>query len=36
MGPFASLAEAEEWAVAHPRPDGYSVAEELTDPTEMV
>jgi hypothetical protein len=35
VGPFASRAEAEEWAAAHPRPGGYSVAEELTDPTDM-
>ena len=33
VGPFASLAEAEGWALAHPREGGYCVAEELTDPT---
>jgi hypothetical protein len=32
VGPFASAAEAEGWAVAHPREGGYSVAQELTDP----
>jgi hypothetical protein len=29
------MAEAEDWAQAHPREGGYSVAEELTDPTDI-
>jgi hypothetical protein len=33
VGPFATMADAEEWATAHPRDGGYSVAEELTAPT---
>jgi hypothetical protein len=32
VGPFASLPEAEDWARAHPREGGYSVAQALTDP----
>jgi hypothetical protein len=32
VGPFASLAEAKEWAASHPRPGGYSVAQELVGP----
>jgi hypothetical protein len=32
VGPFAALAEAEEWAASHPRTGGYSVAQELVDP----
>jgi hypothetical protein len=32
VGPFPSLQEAEEWAFTHPRPGGYSVAQELTPP----
>lgn len=32
VGPFPSLADAQAWASAHPRPGGYSVAEELTPP----
>jgi hypothetical protein len=32
FGPFASMAEATEWAASHPRPDGYAVAEALVDP----
>ncbi len=30
VGPFASLEEATKWALHHPRPGGYSVAQELT------
>jgi hypothetical protein len=30
IGPFGSLGEAENWAIEHPRPGGYSVAQELT------
>ena len=29
LGPFASVADAEQWAQQHPRPDGYCVAQEL-------
>jgi hypothetical protein len=29
VGPFAGLQEAQEWAEAHPRDGGYSVAQEL-------
>jgi hypothetical protein len=36
VGPFTLLAEAEVWAASHPRPGGYCVAEELTDPDETV
>jgi hypothetical protein len=32
VGLFASLDEAEEWAASHPRPGGYSLAQELVDP----
>jgi len=32
VGPFASTDEATAWARIHPRPDGYSVAQELTSP----
>jgi hypothetical protein len=32
VGPFVSLAEAEDWARDHPREGGYCVAEALTDP----
>lgn len=32
VGPFLTLHEAEEWAGRHQRPDGYSVAQELTPP----
>jgi len=32
VGPFLTLHEAEEWARGHQRPDGYSVAHELTPP----
>jgi len=32
FGPFATMADAEEWATAHPRDGGYSVAQELTAP----
>jgi hypothetical protein len=34
VGPFASLADAEEWARAHPR-DGYCVAQELVGPADF-
>ncbi|MGP0031798.1 MAG: hypothetical protein ACLPVF_14980 [Acidimicrobiales bacterium] len=30
VGPFDSLAEAQEWALRHPRDGGYCVAEQLT------
>jgi hypothetical protein len=29
LGPFASVADAEQWVQQHPRPDGYCVAQEL-------
>jgi hypothetical protein len=29
LGPFASVADAEQWAQQQPRPDGYCVAQEL-------
>jgi hypothetical protein len=32
IGPFATTDEATTWARDHPRPDGYSVAQELTPP----
>jgi hypothetical protein len=32
VGPFATTDEATAWARSHPRPDGYSVAQELTPP----
>ncbi len=32
VGPFDTLGTAEAWAASHPRPGGYSVAEELTAP----
>ena len=32
VGPFDTLDEAERWSQDHPRPGGYSVAEELTTP----
>ncbi len=35
VGPFVSLAAAEEWALAHPREGGYCVAERVTDPGGM-
>jgi hypothetical protein len=35
VGPFATLVEADEWAVAHPREGGYCVAQELTAPDEV-
>jgi hypothetical protein len=35
VGPFSSLAKADEWARAHPREGGYCVAEELTEPAEF-
>jgi hypothetical protein len=36
VGPFPSMKEAEQWALGHPRDDGYCVAQELTDPAEVV
>jgi hypothetical protein len=30
VGPFATVDEATAWARDHPRPGGYSVAQELT------
>jgi hypothetical protein len=30
--PFAAVDEATTWAGDHPRPGGYSVAQELTPP----
>jgi hypothetical protein len=35
VGPFDSLADAENWALEHPRPGGYSVAQELTAAAEF-
>jgi hypothetical protein len=35
VGPFATEAEAWEWALGHPRQDGYSVAQELTAPRDI-
>lgn len=35
VGPFTSFDRAEEWARAHPRRDGYCVAEVLTDPADV-
>jgi hypothetical protein len=32
IGPFATTDEATTWARDHPRPGGYSVAQELTPP----
>lgn len=32
IGPFPSVDEAAAWALAHPRPGGYSVAQDLTPP----
>jgi hypothetical protein len=32
VGPFVTVGEATEWAESHPRPGGYSVAQELTPP----
>ena len=32
IGPFATTEEATTWARDHPRPGGYSVAQELTPP----
>jgi hypothetical protein len=32
FGPFATMADAEAWATAHPFDGGYSVAQELTAP----
>ena len=34
VGPFESMATARAWAEAHPRDGGYSVAQELTAPTD--
>ncbi len=31
-GPFADLGDAERWAEAHQRDDGYCVAQELIEP----
>ncbi len=36
VGPFPSMTEAEEWTQAHPRDNGYCVAQELTDPAKAV
>jgi hypothetical protein len=35
MGPFASMGEATTWAQSHPRPGGYSVAQDLTPPDDQ-
>jgi len=35
VGPFPSMDVAAEWAEAHPRPGGYSVAQELTVPGDI-
>jgi hypothetical protein len=35
IGPFESLRAAENWAIGHPRPGGYSVAQELTTAAEF-
>ena len=35
VGPFDSLTDAETWALEHPRPGGYSVAQELTAAAEF-
>ena len=32
IGPFGNADEATTWALHHPRPGGYSVAQELTPP----
>ena len=32
IGPFASPDDAAAWARDHPRPGGYSVAQDLTPP----
>jgi hypothetical protein len=32
VGPFTTMDEAAAWAQGHPRPDGYSVAQELSPP----
>jgi hypothetical protein len=35
IGSFDSLRDAESWALEHPRPGGYSVAQELTTAAEF-
>jgi hypothetical protein len=35
FGPFQSIDEAEKWAETHPRVGGYSIAQNLNDPTEF-
>jgi hypothetical protein len=36
FGPFPSMNQAEEWALAHPRDGGYCIAEALMDPAEVL
>ena len=35
VGPFSSMEVAAEWAEEHPRPGGYSIAQELTVPGDI-
>jgi hypothetical protein len=35
IGPFPSLRDAEQWALRHPRPGGYCVAQQLTAAAEF-
>jgi hypothetical protein len=32
VGPFPTMAEADAWAVAHPRAGGYCLAQALSPP----
>jgi hypothetical protein len=36
IGPFPSMTDAEQWAREHPREDGYSLAQELTEPSDDI
>jgi hypothetical protein len=35
VGPFDSMGDAEQWALRHPRPRGYCVAQELITAAEF-
>jgi hypothetical protein len=35
VGPFTTVDEASKWALGHPRQGGYSVAQELTGPSDV-
>jgi hypothetical protein len=35
VGPFATMADATDWAQRHPRDGGYSVAQELATPHQL-